>query len=179
MRFEAVCGDLGAFIAPISYPTMLTAAAAVIAECLGGSKTTPVCGALIEASPFGFSPGFTPKAGDFVTVSAETSGSTGIRVTFNDRTQGHSATDGSSQTPASGLVALDGVVGVRGNTSSGWLPVPNFSRVIYTHGTINGVTVGAANASVLDMKSGKDIQIHTGPLSVSGNVWTEIFKAST
>lgn len=169
----------GAFIVPVTSLGRLTAAAAVTAECLGGSNTTPIYSAFIEAAPFGFRPGFTPRAGDYVTVSAETSASTGINVTFRDRTQSATSVDGSSEHPTGTLVALGGIVASPGNTPSGWLPVPNFGRVIYTDGTINGATAATANGGALDMKSGKDTQIHTGVLFTTGDAWTEIFKAST
>jgi len=167
----------GAFIAPISSPTNLIAASGVDILCPGGSATTPIYRAYLVAAPYGYGLSVTPRAGDYVTVSAAASAKAGVDVTFKDWTQSDSSTVGSSQAAPSGLVALDGVVGAPNRTSPGWFPVPDFGSVIYTHGTVDGAPVPADN--VENMRDSQDVQIRTGPLFGPHNAWIETFKAST
>jgi hypothetical protein len=166
----------GAFIAPLSSPTNLIAASGVDVLCPGGSATTPIYRAYLAAGRYGFGLPFTPRAGDYVTVSAAASASAGVTLTFKDWTQSANATVGSSQPAPSGLAALDGVVGAPTRTSPGWFPVPDFGSVIYTHGTIDGAPVPAGVFE--NMRDGQDVQIRTGPLFGPHNAWIETFKAS-
>ena len=144
--------------------------ASVFVVCNAG---TPLYQATVFVNGVQTAATWVPAPGNLISVSVSMS-ATASRATVKDitlnKSLSKSATAGA--TPAAVIDGMDALVS--GTTQ---LPVPNFGKIAFSAGKIDGVTPKAAAAFAVDMKtSGGILQIHTGTLNVAGNGWSEFFK---
>lgn len=143
----------------------------VFIECNGGA---PAYAAVAVVNGTGTQLAVTISPGDVVTTSSSVT-ATKVKVSFKDTTKNFAKT--LSGAGAVSAVVLDGIDSlVQGTTQ---LPVPNFKKISYSAGLEDGKTPKAAGAIAVDMATAATppvLQIKTGPLSATGNAWTETFK---
>lgn len=112
----------------------------------------------------------TVKAGDKIVVSvtvkaAKSSG------TFQDVTQAIK-----KSFSGAGATGTKSCVGVDGSSETGG-PIPNFGKVTFTAGKINGATIAASGAARENMvTAGGVVQIKTGALNSTGTGFTATFE---
>lgn len=116
---------------------------------------------------------FTPAVGDVVFAAVRDSAS-GSKATLRDITQDRSqAASGSGGSPST---VIDGTVALLQDGSP--VPVPQFTTIRFSRARLDMQTPGASGATAVDMQSGSDIQIATGPLKARGTAWTATFENS-
>lgn len=147
----------------------LQTAALVIIGCQGGS---PASEAIIYVNGAFTGSTWAPQPGDHIKAVSKESGSA-ASATLTDTTQAMSVA-GSAATGAANGAVLDGSEAV--STSSSGFPVPDFSTVTFTAGTIDGVTIHASGAVKINMNTtGSQVQIKATALTSAGNSFKEKF----
>jgi hypothetical protein len=152
-------------------------AGGVVVACQGGNPSftaQAVVNNVVASVPI------VPVPGDTVSTSVViVPGQT--QVTVDDVTQGVSSTD----TVAVGSVGTYISNGIDADRTPSVLPVPDFGVITFSSTSINGLTVKAAHAKVVNRKSAccqctrcYALQIKTGRLNAAGDGYTETFKHS-
>jgi hypothetical protein len=151
-------------------PTGVSNGAGVIISCTNGSPA--YAGALVVNNSVTYTT-FVPSPGDTIVATASVS-ATSVTVQVKDTTQKTSQT-GTGSGVANSL-AFWGVESLLNGGAA--LPVPTFTKTRISKGTLNGATVRASGGSAADLMETSVIDIHTGPLDLAGNSWTETFRNS-
>ncbi len=142
--------------------------ASVTVGCVSG---TPVYEGALIVNGVEMPTSFTPAPGNVIMAKTKETASK-TSVTLYDITQA-AADNETASVGGTNSAILAGVDTLNG--SSGQLPVPNFTKVHFTAGKIDGTTVGASGAGAYDLNAtGSQVQIKTSALT-GGNAWTEKF----
>ncbi len=152
-------------------------AGGVVVACQGGTPSftaQAVVNNVVASMPVAPAPGDTVST-SVVIIPGQT------QVTVDDVTQGVSSTD----TVAAGSVGTYISDGIDADRTPGVLPVPDFGVIAFSNASINGLTLKAAHARVVNRKSAccqctrcYALQIKTGRLNAAGDGFTETFKHS-
>lgn len=112
------------------------------------------------------------KPGDTIVVTASLAATKGS-ATFADGTHKFSKSGAGGKA----TYALDGMGAVPIATGSKTdFPIPNFGKLTYTGGTLNGKTPATAPGAAVDMVVGATTKIVTSALGTGGATWTETWK---
>lgn len=152
-------------------------AAGVLISCPGGGVSTPtykasyLYGTRIKGAGFRVTPGNT------VTATADWQMNR-FTLTVDDVTKNKTASTTGLNSVSFAEHFLWGVDTI---TSSGTTePIPTFTAVNFTNGSVNGQTVQASGAQPYDLAiGGTTIDIHTGTLNATGDGWQEIWEANS
>lgn len=163
--------DANTFVVPgVGLPTGTTSVIA-LGVAVGCTGTTPSYAAEVDINGTVTSLGLTVNPGDKVRTSLTVT-SAQTKGLFTDVTQGtHVHISGKGGNPTGVCIGIDG-----SENGTNDPPVPNFGKVVFSVGTLNGKTIAASGATRVNMATtGGVLQISTGNLNARGNGFTSKF----